>query len=134
MKLLSFNCMGLANNPKQLVLARLVELYCLNVFVLQETMCGGSGLVIHLKILMKEWDFVWADGKGLSGGLLTGWKDNMSMLNCFSFTSSLGTTFNCKDLDLAFTIFNVYGPIIENSLSGTTSLGNCFLRICHLLS
>jgi exonuclease III len=73
MKILSFNCRGLANPVKKSSLKKLVEVVSLDVIFLQETLGINESVVASLESLMSGWSFVAVDANGCSGGLATGW-------------------------------------------------------------
>lgn len=69
---MSFNFHLLDNNLKKLALVRdVVRANNPDVFIIQETECRGAIVVDTLKKMLMGWYFVWSDGRGFSGGLLT---------------------------------------------------------------
>ena len=72
MIVMTLNCRGLASTPKKLAICRLIEEQFLDVIFVQETMCDGSLLVTVVESMLKDWNFVYVDAKGRSGGLLLG--------------------------------------------------------------
>jgi exonuclease III len=91
MKILSFNCRGLANPAKKSSLKRLVVVIDLDVIFLQETMGVSELVVASLESLFPGWSFVAVDAKGRSGGLATGW--SLKRCNCeriWGFESGIG--------------------------------------------
>ena len=91
MKLLSFNCRGLASTHKQSSLKRLVERTRLDVIFLQETLGLGSAIENLLSRIFPGWEFLVLDVKGRSGGLAIGWKvSTCRMVNSWGYYSCLG--------------------------------------------
>jgi exonuclease III len=80
MKILSFNCRGLAGSLKRTSLYRLVELNQPNIMMLQETMGEEVVIIPWLFSLLKTWEFVGSDARGHSGGLAIGWNPKQSKL------------------------------------------------------
>jgi exonuclease III len=114
MKILSFNCRGLANPSKKSSLRRLVELISPEVIFLQETMGVSESVVSVLESLLPGWDFAAVDARGRSGGLATGWL--LKKCNCESvwgFESGIGLNFFSTDLGRSMTIVNIYGPYLD---------------------
>ena len=58
-------------------------------------MCSGAIVVEALRRMLKGWDFPQSDGRGLLGGLLTSWKEDL------------------KGHKLNFIILNLYGPYYQ---------------------
>ena len=86
MKILSFNCRGLASTHKQSSLKRLVDRSTPDVIFLQETL-GPCNVIKELLLkLLPGWDFIFLDARGRSGGLATGWK-----LTSFQLANSEGS-------------------------------------------
>jgi exonuclease III len=67
MKILSFNCRGLANPNKKSSLRRLVEQCSLDVILLQETLGDNLAVVKILESLLPGWMFTAVDARGCSG-------------------------------------------------------------------
>ena len=91
MKLLSFNCRGLAGPHKKVALHRLVESSQPDILLLQETMGEEATIVPWLRALSKNWDFVGLDAIGRSGGVVTSWNTNtIKVENYWGFDCGLG--------------------------------------------
>lgn len=73
MKVLSFNCRGLASSLKKSSLKRLMERIQPDVIFLQETMGDSDSVQLALLSLLLGWDFLALDARGRSGGLAKGW-------------------------------------------------------------
>ena len=82
MKVMSFNCRGLASPLKKSSLRRLVELNQPDVILLQETLGCSEEVVRGLETLLSGWKFVAVDAKGRSGGLASGWKVQSCRCDC----------------------------------------------------
>ena len=111
MKLLSFNCRGLASTHKTLSLRRLVSRLTQDVIFLQETL-GTSESVKHLlQSVLPGWDFLVMDVRGRSGGLATSWHSSSCRISsswgCFL---CLGVNLYSQELNSSFCLINVYGP------------------------
>ena len=74
MNLLSFNCRGLASQPKKLAFRNLISQYNLDILMLQETLGKGEEIIELLSKLMPGWLFQALDADGRSGGLVTGYR------------------------------------------------------------
>jgi hypothetical protein len=55
------------------------------------------------------WDFLALDSKGFSGGLITGWNQNVSLINPFYVHLGLCKEVLNKSLGMTLTLLNVYG-------------------------
>ena len=73
-------------------------------------MCYGFVLADCMNKLLREWNFIWSDGRGIYKGLVTGWKGDLVLIKSFSMNSVLGTSFISKEMDLTFSIFNTCEP------------------------
>ena len=72
MILLSFNCRGLASQPKKLAFRNLISQYNPDILMLQETLGKGEEIIAFLSKSMPGWLFRAIDADGRSGGLVTG--------------------------------------------------------------
>jgi len=70
MKLLTYNCMGLASSPKKLALKRLVLENQPDFIFLQETLSDEEVVTKFLTTLLPGWALLGQSPKGLSGGLI----------------------------------------------------------------
>jgi exonuclease III len=120
MKVLSFNCRGLANPSKKSSLRRLVEQSSPDVILLQETLGDSVSVVKTLETLLPGWMFAAVDARGRSGGLATGWKKRKCKLeNVWGFISGIGLTIYSIDLGHNLTVINIYGPHQDRQIIGT---------------
>jgi exonuclease III len=111
MRILSFNCRGLANPSKKSSLRRLVEQSSPEVILLQETLGDSVSVVKALETLFPGWMFAAVDARGRSGGLATGWKKrNCKLESVWGFVSGIGLTLFSTDLGRNLTVINIYGP------------------------
>jgi exonuclease III len=93
MKIMSFNCRGLAGALKKPALKRVVTTEHPDVLLLQETMGVGDEIKTSLELLLPGWVFTTVDALGRSGGLATGWNShNVQVLNSWGLDSGLGIT------------------------------------------
>jgi len=74
MKLLSFNCCGLASSWKKMSLEWLVDSTKPYVILLQETLGDMECVRKALEALYPGWCFDALDARGRSGGLEIGWR------------------------------------------------------------
>ena len=111
MKIMSFNCRGLAGPGKKSALMRVLALEHPDVLLLQETLGVGEVIQGKLESWFPGWSFVTLDAKGRSGGLAVGWKNNcVRMINSWGAEAVLGVELFCADLGISLTVINVYGP------------------------
>jgi exonuclease III len=114
MKVLSFNCRGLANPAKKSSLKRLVVVVAPDVIFLQETMGVSELVVASLESLLPGWSFAVVDAKGRSGGLATGW--SLKRCNCeriWGFESGIGLNIFSVELGRSLMLVNIYGPYVD---------------------
>jgi exonuclease III len=64
MKIIYFNCRGLAGPLKRIALYRLVDLNQPDIMLLQETMGEEAMIIPCLFSLFKTWEFVGSNSKG----------------------------------------------------------------------
>jgi hypothetical protein len=76
---LSLRCIIGAENPK--------------IILLQETMGNGVTLVGDFNSFMVRWNFLVVYSNGLSGGLATGWTQNLILRNSYALLPSLYANF-----------------------------------------
>ena len=75
MKLLSFNCRGLAGPGKKSAFIMVLTLEHPDVILLQETLGVGEVIRERLESWLPGWSFVTMDARGRSRGLAVGWKN-----------------------------------------------------------
>lgn len=75
MKIMAFNCKGLANPSKKSPLKRLVDFAKPNVIFLQETMGSCQMVKNALEALLARWTFEAINARGRSGGLTSRWNE-----------------------------------------------------------
>ena len=116
MKVMSFNCRGLASPLKKSSLRRLVELNQPDVILLQETLGCSEEVVRVLETLLSGWKFVAVDARGRSGGLASGWKVQSCRCDCsWGIYSGVGLLVWDSELGKALTILNIYGPYLNRA-------------------
>ena len=94
MKLMSFNCRGLAGPGKKSALIRVLTLEHPDVIILQETLGAGEVIQGKLESWLPGWSFVTLDAKGRSGGLAVGWiNSSVKMINSWGSEAVLGVEF-----------------------------------------
>ena len=72
MKILSFNCRGLAGPGKKSAFIRVLTLEHLDVILLQETLGAGEVIRERLESWILGWSFFTLDARGRSEGLAVG--------------------------------------------------------------
>jgi exonuclease III len=111
MKLLSFNCRGLASPSKKSALKRLVTLHQPDVIFLQETLADERTTTQALMSLFPGWAFLGLDARGRSGGLVIGWNSRkIKLLNSWASDSCLGLEVLVEGLGMTLKLLNIYGP------------------------
>ena len=60
------------------------------------------------------WNFETLDARGCYGGFAIGWNESyVKVLNIWGLESVLGLEFKELDLEVSFTVFNIYGPYLN---------------------
>ena len=114
MKIMSFNCRGLAGPLKRPTLRRVFDLEHPDILLLQETLGGGDVIKEKLENWFFGWSFVALDVRGRSGGLAMGWDTRVvKALNIWGMESVLGMTMQGLDHGDPIDVFNIYGPYIN---------------------
>ena len=115
MKLLSFNYRGLVIKQKTISLKWLLNLQQPDIFLLQETMGEEEKISQLLKDALPLYEFHAFSKRGKWGGLIElTWKTKtIKLLNIWDFNSGIGDDFYHVDLNLFFTMVNIYGPYSE---------------------
>ena len=123
MILLTLNCRGLASQPKKLVVKRLIDQQAVDVIFLQETMIEGCVLVQELEHLIHGWQFILVDAKGISSGLILGWKScNFLFHNAWAMNSGLCVVLYSYDLQKEISFVNIYGPYLDRETFWNNSI------------
>ena len=116
MKIMSFNCRGLAGPGKKLALMRVLSLEHPDVLMLQETLGVGDVIQGKLENWLPGWSFVTLDAKGRSGGLAVGWKHNcVKLINSWGSEAVLGVEVFSAELGVSLSVINVYGPYLNRA-------------------
>ena len=116
MKIMSFNCRGLAGPKKKSSFKRVLTLEHPDVILLQETLGLGDIIKEILEIWMAGWSFVTLDVRGRSGGLAVGWKQSEAkLMNSWGRDSVLGVELLSTDLGTILSVINVYGPYLNRA-------------------
>lgn len=111
MKLLSFNCRGLASPKKKLAMKRLFLSKLVDVILLQETLSKVKSIIPLLNSRLSGWTFHALDVSGHSGGVAVGFKNRSIVLkNIWGGRGFLGSDIYSKDVEDEMRIINVYGP------------------------
>jgi exonuclease III len=114
MKILSFNCRGLASPTKKSSLKRLIAVHNPDVLFLQETMGLSEVVIRSLEALLLGWSFVVLDARGHSGGLAMGWRLKRSRCdNAWGFDSGLRLLLFSAELGRTVVLINVYRPYTD---------------------
>ena len=114
MKILSFNCRGLAGPGKKSAFIRVLTLEHPDVILLQETLGVGEVIQEKLESWIPGWSFVSLDVRGRSGGLAVGWNNRRVKLNnAWGSEGVLGVEIFSEELGMSLSVVNVYGPYIN---------------------
>ena len=117
MKILSFNCRGLAGPVKKSAFIRVLTLEHSDVILLQETLGVGDVILERLELWLPGWSFLTLDANGRSGGLAVGWRKScVKLVNAWGMNSVLGVELHCDELGFILTVINVYGPYLNRGL------------------
>ena len=99
MILLSYNCRGLASQPKKLALRDLIRTYNPEILMLQETLGKGEDIIALLSKMLPGWLFQALDANGRSGGVVTSYKaGNLREIFAWGFENSLVLELYSKEL------------------------------------
>ena len=129
MKLMSFNCWGLAGPHKISTLKRVVGLEHLGILLLQETLGVGDVVKTKLENWFLGWDFTTLDVRGCSGVLEIGWNEKtVKALNLWGKESVLGINFQALALQTSFIVFNIYGLYLDMIPFWESRFNNPLLR------
>ena len=114
MKILSFNCRGMAGPVKKSAFVRVLTLEHPDVILLQETLGVGEVIKEKLENWLPGWCFLTLDANGRSGGLAVGWrKCSVKLVNAWGMESVLGADLHCEELGFTLSVINVYGPYLN---------------------
>jgi len=128
MKVMSFNCRGLAGPKKKSALMRVLTLEHPDVILLQETLGVGEIVKDRLESWLAGWSFVTLDVRGRSGGMAVGWKTSvMKVQTAWGMESILGVELRSADLGICLKVINVYGPYLNRITFWDTFFQNPFL-------
>lgn len=116
MKILSFNCRGLASPEKKLALKHLLLSDLVDVILLQETLCKAEAVIPILSSWLPGWTFHTLDISGRSGGITVGFKHSTFNLKNWGGGEFMGADIYSKDLEEELRIINVYGPCHNREL------------------
>ena len=111
MKIMSFNCRGLAGPLKRPALRRVIDIEHPDVLLLQETLGEVDAIKRKLEGMLLGWVFECLDVRGRSGGLATRWNPKTVKLgNVWGMELVLGCTLTSTDIGEEITLLNIYGP------------------------
>jgi len=111
MKIMSFNCRGLAGPLKRPALRRVIDLEHPDILMLQETLGEMEAVKSKLEAMMPGWVFHCLDVRGRSGGIATGWNPRtVKIVNVWGMDSVLGCSLFSSDIGEEITLLNIYGP------------------------
>ena len=134
MKVMSFNCRGLARPQKKAALRRIIFVDGPDIILLQETLGVGTVVKARLEGWLPGWSFESLDARGRSSGLAVGWKDRtIKSQNLWGMESVLGLNFLSLELGETFNIFNIYGPYQDRIPFWDSLLGNSLLKSDSLI-
>ena len=111
MKLLTYNCRGLASSPKKIAIKRLLLTNQQDIIFLQETLSDEEVATKMLSTLLPGWAFMDQSPKGKSGELVIGWRSRrIKLINSWAMDYVLGGDFLLEGIGKEFRIINIYGP------------------------
>lgn len=111
MKLLSFNCRGLASPPKKLALRLLFESGSVDIIYLQETLGLVDHIILVLHSIKPIWHFQALDIMGQLGGLALGINPcTIHLKASWCGVGFIGMDIFSSELGMELKIFNIYGP------------------------
>jgi len=111
MKLLSFNCQGLAIHRKKLALHSFLLTKLVDVLFLQETLGLAKAITLLLKSCPPGWSFQSLDVNGRLGGIALGINScTIKSCNIWGGIGHIGADIYSSDLRTYIRIINVYGP------------------------
>ena len=114
MIILSYNCRGLASQPKKLALRELMKSYDPDVLMLQETLGLGVEVVGTLSRMFIGWGFHALDAHEISGRLVLGIKSGrLKEISSWGFENSLAMEVYSNELCHPILLLNVYGPCLD---------------------
>ena len=114
MIILSFNCRGLASQPKKLALRELVKSQNPDVMLIQENLGQGEEVKGILSRMFPGWVFQALDAHGRFGGLVTRYNSGrIKELSTWGFENSLAMELYSNELYHPILLLNVYGPCTE---------------------
>ena len=133
MKLLSLNVKGLGGKIKNYNLRALFESLCLDMILLQETMCSSSPTLLSFSKLLPSWEFCAISASDLSGGLLTAW--NPLRVKCRAFQTCAGLLVQASfhGMPSPIAILNVYAPYRDRELFWEKAHRGGILSISNLV-
>jgi hypothetical protein len=103
----------------------MIEVYRLEVIMLQKTMSSGDMILLDLKNMFHDWEFINIYVIGRSGGIIIGW--NLKFFRCsnsWATVSGLFMTLFYEALREAYTFINIYGPY-QNQVPFWDTLFQC---------
>eukprot|EP00253_Pinus_taeda_P013627 PITA_13627 len=84
MKIVSFNCRGLARTDKKLALRRLLSTSPIDVIFLQGTLSFVEAISLLSQLMLPDWSFIGLDASGHSGGIALGFNlHTINLCNCW---------------------------------------------------
>eukprot|EP00253_Pinus_taeda_P019452 PITA_19452 len=114
MIILSYNCRGLASQPKKLALKELVRSNKPDIIFLQETLGKGEEVTGCLNKILPDWSFHVLDSNGHSGGVALGFNSKvLREISSWGWENVLAVELFSSELCIPFLIINVYGPVVD---------------------
>jgi len=114
MKIMSFNCRGLAGPKMKSTFKQVLTLEHPDVILLQETLGVGDVIKERMESWLAGWSFVTLDVRGRSGGLAVGWNTReVKLINSWGVESVLGVEVLSIELGTQLSMLNIYGPYLN---------------------
>lgn len=134
MKILSFNCIGFASQPKKLALRRLLTSSQLDIIFLQETLSPADSLILTLNSWLLNCTFHALDASGRSGGISIGfWNKTMDLGNIWGGRGFLGMDIFSRALETEIRVMNVYGPCMDRATFWRSLLNSHFMQADNII-
>lgn len=134
MKIISFNCQGIASPHKKLDLRRLLSSALVDIIFLEETLCSAEILITLLNSWMLNWTFHALDATGRSGGIAIGVSNKtIDLRNIWGGRGYIGADIYSFSLETYLRIMNVYGPCMDRANFWRSFLGSYNLQADNII-
>lgn len=129
MKILSFNCRGLARPDKKLAFQRMIMAEPVNIVFLQETLGNTEAISRFLASMLPGWTFQALDASRRSRGLALGLNSRtIKIINSWGGPGHLGVDLLSAKLNTKIMLINVYAPCHQRAKLWAKLLSSELLR------